>query len=163
MSTLDLICLLILAILAGRGIWRGGISEIIETAGTIGAAILTYKLYPTVAGIVGLPTGGSIFKVLGGFLAAFLIVMLALTLLGHWLKKLFRKISLGTLDRAIGGILGFVKGAILVAAIAWCLNWVGGEGRQWLDESPIAKMHLRVAGAIVGDVVKKESVDSPSI
>lgn len=148
MSTLDLIAIALLAILAVRGAFRGGIAEIIETAGTIGAAILTYQLYPTIAGVFRLPTSGSLVELLGGFLIVFLGISILLALVGYWLKHLLRAIRLGTFDRLIGGVLGFVKGAVVVIVIAWCLNWIGGEGVRLLNQSPVAKAHLRIAEAV---------------
>ncbi len=153
MSTLDLIALAILVILAIRGTFRGGIAEIIETVGTIGAAILTYQFYPAIAGVFRLPTSGSLLELLSGFLIVFLGISILLALLGYWLKHLLRAIRLGTFDRLVGGVLGFVKGAVVVIAIAWCLNWIGGEGAQLLNKSPVAKAHLHVAGAVWDAVV----------
>ncbi|GAB4329027.1 MAG: hypothetical protein Kow0074_25320 [Candidatus Zixiibacteriota bacterium] len=158
MSTLDLVAIAILTILCIRGAFRGGIAEIIETVGTIGAAIITYLLYPTIAGLVGLPTTGSLVEMLAGFLVVLIGISVVLALLGYWLKRLLHAIRLGTFDRFIGGVLGLIKGAVIVTAIAWCLNWIGVEGRFALDKSPVVKAHLRIATAVWESVTSSDDV-----
>lgn len=148
MSLLDLIAIAIILILAIRGIRRGFVGEAIETIGAVGAAYLTYKFYPTVAGIFKLPTTGSVFLMIGGFIAAFLIVFVGMSIVGFLIRGLMRKIKLGPIDKVLGFALGFIKGAIVVVAISGGLHWIGGEPRALVEKSTVARTLLSVAESI---------------
>lgn len=56
------------------------------------------------------------------FLVSFAVVLLAWTLLSHALDLAFRLPVLSTVNRGLGGVMGFIKGALIVFIAAWLLK-----------------------------------------
>lgn len=56
-------------------------------------------------------------------------------LLGLLIKTLHRTKGVGTLDRILGGVLGVVKGGLLIAALALALSYLRDSGWDALPES----------------------------
>ena len=56
------------------------------------------------------------------FLISFVVVLLAWALLSHALDLAFRLPVLSTVNRGLGGAVGFVKGALVVFIAAWLLK-----------------------------------------
>ena len=121
------------------------VTRFMETIGAVGGAYLTYKFYPTIAGLFKLPTSGSIILMIGGFIAAFLIIFVALSIAGLIVRGLLRKIKLGPIDKVLGFILGMIKGVVIVVAISGGLKWIGGEPRALVENSTVARSLLSVA------------------
>ncbi len=60
------------------------------------------------------------------FVVAFVLVLLAWTILSHALDLVAKLPGLSALNRALGGLLGFVKGLIILYLAAWVLCTLTG-------------------------------------
>ncbi len=105
-------------------LFRGFVHETLAVASWIGAAVATLVVFPfaqpEVRKIIAIPLVAD----LATGVAIFLIVLVLLSILTRILANRVRGSGLGPLDRSLGLVFGFVRGALLVC-IAWLvLVWV---------------------------------------
>ncbi len=142
MSLIDLFLAAFLLFLGIRGFKRGFVSEVVETVGVFAAALVSFRLLPTVGGWLGVTEGASLGKQVAVCIGLFITIMIVMTLLARLVHRLFEAIHLGPLDHLLGGLLGLVKGGLIIAAVAWALAWVSKDGRAMVESSPIARIDL---------------------
>jgi membrane protein required for colicin V production len=102
MAWIDIVFIIILLILGFHGLLIGLIRSICDIIGILMAYILAVSFSP----LLEIP------RVLSFFLI-FIIVVIAVHLIGRILSKAIKATPLNMLDRLLGGLLGFVKGLII--------------------------------------------------
>ena len=117
---------------------RGFVHEVLAVGAWVGAAIVTVFFLPVV-----LPYARDLISIqiaadIAGGAAIFIFVLIVLSIFTHWLARRVRESSLGALDRSLGLLFGFLRGAILV-----CLAWIGlvtllprDQHPDWIQEAP---------------------------
>lgn len=117
MTVLDYFVLIVVAasiiLGASRGILKGIISIISTIAGLIAAA----HLYEYASVVFGGVTTTSRAANLLGFVAVFLLVLIAGGLASRWLRGKLRRARLRWLDRALGAGAGLVRGWLVCSVI----------------------------------------------
>lgn len=81
---------------------------------------------------------------IGSFLVIFFGVMLVAFLAGLLARWLMKEAGLTTMDRVLGGVLGFVKGCLVVAIVMVAMA-VFAPAARWVQRSQLAPYFL-VAG-----------------
>jgi membrane protein required for colicin V production len=117
MNVLDIVICLIGGFCLIRGIFRGSIKEVTSIIGVFVGFYGAYTCHPILAGwlsqfIVNQPCLNIV-----SFLLAFTTVFLGVGLVGVILKHLLKAASLGWSDRALGGVLGTLKAALVVSVL----------------------------------------------
>lgn len=132
--------LAILAVVAISGLFafvRGFVHELLSIGAWIGAALVTLFFLPLL-----LPFARQIISIqiaadIAAGVALFLIVLIALSIITHWLARRVRESSLGPLDRSLGLVFGLARGALIVC-IAWiALLWAmpPRDHPNWITEA----------------------------
>jgi membrane protein required for colicin V production len=113
MNILDVVIVVVMIFLVVRGIMRGFVGEIASLAGIILGIWLAIRFMTQVTALLKphLPTFS--FLPVVSFALIFLGVLIACNLLGWGLRVLFKKTSLGWLDRTLGAGLAVVKGVVI--------------------------------------------------
>lgn len=123
MSWLDIIILLPLLIGLVRGLMKGLIIEITS-------------IIAVIMGYVGSRLWGSVFAswlmqqfswpeavcVVIAYATLFIAISISLHIIAKLLSKFFQKVSLGWLNRILGGIFGMLKWAIIVLTLVLCIH-----------------------------------------
>jgi uncharacterized membrane protein required for colicin V production len=123
LSTPDVIVLLVCAVVAVRGAWKGFAWQIVRTVGLI-AAIAGALLWHRDAG-AWLEERVGILSDATAPIVAFVVIGLGILLLATWLawvaRGALRSVKLGGLDRFLGFLAGAVMGLVLATAgfLAW--------------------------------------------
>lgn len=104
--------------------FRGFVHEVLAVASWIGAAAATLIIFPfaqpEVRKLIAIPLVADLTT----GVAIFLVVLVVLSILTRMLANRVRGSGLGPLDRSLGLVFGFFRGALLVS-IAWLvLTWV---------------------------------------
>ncbi len=104
--------------------FRGFVHEVLAVASWVGAAAATLMIFPfaqpEVRKLIAIPLVAD----LATGVAIFLVVLVVLSILTRMLANRVRGSGLGPLDRSLGLVFGFFRGALLVS-IAWLvLTWV---------------------------------------
>ena len=132
--------------------FRGFVHEILAVASWVGAAAATLIAFPfahpEVRKVIAIPLVAD----LATGVALFLIVLVLLSILTRLLANRVRGSSLGPLDRSLGLVFGFFRGALLVC-IAWLvLIWVlpREDHPSWLAQARSLPLVERGSALIVG-------------
>jgi len=110
----DIIVLAVVGVLTLLGLWKGLVRQIVGLAGVVAAYAIAMKFYGPLAAkyLTGFhqATGNII-----SFLAIFIACIIAASIIGWIAGKLMSTAGLGILNRIGGGILGGVKGCLIVS------------------------------------------------
>lgn len=118
MATIDILILIIVSIGLLKG-WRSGfLKQATGLLGTILALILAASFVESAGRLVASTGHISPEKaILIGFMGLFIVVKVAVNLVGAALSSLLESVNLSSLDRIVGGITGAAKAAIALSLI----------------------------------------------
>ena len=114
MTALDIIVLLIIGVTAVRGLMRGMVDTLFSLAAWFLAfmagkwgALMVVPMLP--ASLDSVNT-----RYFVAFALVFLVVLVGVLLLGHMIASMLRAAGLGGADKALGGVVGLLKGGMIV-------------------------------------------------
>ena len=113
MNVLDYIFIAILLIFTIRGFVRGLINEVFGIGSLIFSLFAGIMLYQKMAEVFSRSMSPLLSKILG-LLAVFICAFILIKIIQLLLKTIFSGAVLGSLDKTLGLLLGFVEGAALV-------------------------------------------------
>lgn len=119
---INIVDLAIIAVIVVSGIFafvRGFVHELLAIGAWIGAAIVTVVALPHLLPYARQLIAVQIIADIVAGVAIFLFVLIALSILTHWLARRVRESSLGALDRSLGLLFGLARGAVIV-----CIAWI---------------------------------------
>lgn len=117
MSMLDLIVLLLLVFAVVRGLMRGMVDTLFSLAAWVLAFVLAKWGALTVAPLLPIGIENPAIRYFAGFAVVFLLVLIGVLLLGHALASLVKAVGLGSADKVLGGVLGLVKGVVILIGL----------------------------------------------
>ena len=152
MTALDAGLVLLLALFALRGFWRGFLREALGLAGLVLAAMLVVSWSDTIAG--QLSTHGGVSPLMARLAAAVglaLVVFLLVRLLGSLVARITSALFLRPIDRVAGVGLGLAEGAALLGlGLATFIRLAPTSPfSHTIGASPVAQPLLQVAERIV--------------
>lgn len=125
------------------GLWRGLVYEVLSLAGWLVAFVMAQWLAVDAAAFLPFLQNAAIqVQYAVGFAAVFIATLFAAGLLSWLVKKLVETVGLRPVDRALGGIFGLARGAVLLLALTVVLQllgmtseawWQNAVGPTWLD------------------------------
>lgn len=140
---IELLCLVILLYGAWRG-WRNGlVKEVVSFVGIFLGFIIAYHYYKqSEVGVLG-------------FLLIWIGVPLVLGIAAWLITKLLDKIIvIGTTNRLLGAVAGFLKFAFLIGCVILAIDYVR-EAKHKLEENPVMKVLEAVPSALFPEVNKE--------
>ena len=133
----DLAIFIVILISGALAFVRGFVHELLAVAAWVGAAIVTVYGLPFVLPYARDLIAIQIVADIAAGAGIFILVLAGLSVLTHWLARHVRESSLGSVDRSLGLLFGFARGAFLVC-VAWILL-LWGLPRQdhpvWISEA----------------------------
>lgn len=129
MTTLDIVILVIFALGAIRGLMTGFIKQLASLLGLVVGLLAAKALYAGVAERISPLLGESptASKVVA-FVLIWIAVPLAFSLVAALLTKAMEAISLGWLNRWLGGGLGAIKYLLAASLLICVVEWIDPEG-----------------------------------
>ncbi len=114
----DLIVIIVLVVSGIFAFVRGFVHEVLAVASWIGAAFVTLYAFPLVQPLVlGVISVEFIASLVTG-VGLFLVTLVLFSVLTRILSNRIQQSSLGALDRSLGLLFGFARGAVIVV-LAW--------------------------------------------
>ncbi|MEW6618202.1 MAG: CvpA family protein [bacterium] len=117
MNPLDIFFLVIIIISMVFGLFRGLIKEVFSLLSIIAGIIVANLLYSKIALFLIRFIKSSFWADIIAYGLIFLIVCVLINLIGVFLQKTLKKLSLNWLDRVGGIAFGFVRGVIIAVII----------------------------------------------
>lgn len=115
MNWVDITIVIILAVFTLMGVYRGLIKQVFSIAALVGGIAVGFILYDIAAGLfmnMGLVENESIANV-GGFIISGFVAYVLIQILGWITAKLIGTMQLSWLNKAAGGAVGFIIGAVV--------------------------------------------------
>lgn len=146
MNVFDIVLVLLLALFAALGAWRGLVRELVSLLTWICAAAAAWA-FADDAGLLfkGVTTEGALRLTLG-FVSIFIVVFIAGTVLGFVLHRFVsRSASLRTVNRAAGGAMGIVRGIAVIVLVFLLAGLTAFPQRTWWREAALVPVFERMA------------------
>ncbi|HUM05342.1 MAG TPA: CvpA family protein [Terriglobales bacterium] len=148
MGVADWIILAFLVFSVATAAWEGFFHEAFGLAGLIVGYLVAAWQYRRLADwfepILKQPWLGEV----GSFLLIFFGVLIVAFLLGRLSRWLMKEAGLTAMDRTLGGLLGLVKGSLIVAIVLVAMAAFAPTSR-WLQRSELAPYFLVAGRAVV--------------
>jgi membrane protein required for colicin V production len=145
MNLLDLGIVAILLLITLRGYFRGLFQELGVLVGLVGGLLAAAHSYLTVAALL-LPLVKSLYWAQGlAFALVLVLVYWGVRLLAFVLQRLLYHLSLDVLDRLLGALFAFLKGALVLGLAFMLLGVVLPKDSRLLQESRTKPLLVQVA------------------
>ena len=160
MTQVDTAILIVVAISAAFGLWRGFIKEVLSLLSWI-AALVVARLYSDEFAnlLTGLIDSSSI-RYVTAFCLLFVGVFLVGALINHFLNKVLTITGLKFFDKLLGGVFGVARGTVIVLVILFILNVFVSETEWWQQSTliPYGMVMIEQSQLFIGDMNSAESV-----
>jgi len=121
---IDLIVIVVLLYAFLKGFSNGLVNELASFLGLLIGAIISYSFSDDLSKIIDdyVEIDGQILNILS-FILLFILTSLLFTIAGKYMTKLIKYISLGTINRLLGGIFSSLKFLIIIVSISMVINY----------------------------------------
>lgn len=146
MNAFDLTLLVVLALFVGIGAWRGLVRELVSFITWLLACVLAWTFSGRLASMFESLTPEGALQQMLAFVVVFVTVFVIGTVTGLVLHKFVnRSAGLRTINRVTGGIIGFVRGAVIVIVLFLLAGLTSFPQRPWWREAALAPPFERAA------------------
>lgn len=131
--------------------FRGLVHEVLAVISWIGAALATVYGFPYAQPYVAQLIAVPLIADMAAGAGIFLITLIVLSVLTNFVSHRIRNSALGPLDRSMGLIFGFARGAVLIA-VAWLIfTWLlpHEDHPEWITEAKVRPLVERSAVLLV--------------
>jgi membrane protein required for colicin V production len=121
---IDLIVIVVLLYAFLKGFSNGLVNELASFLGLLIGAIISYSFSDDLSKIIDdyVEIDGQILNILS-FVLLFILTSFLFTIAGKYMTKLIKYISLGTINRLLGGIFSSLKFLIIIVSISMVINY----------------------------------------
>ena len=148
LTPLDAVLLALLLLSVGIGVWRGLVFEVLSLAGWVVAWWVASHGADAAGRLIHLGEEGSALRLGGGFLLAFVVVLLAWGLAARLIKMLIAATPLTVPDRVLGGGFGLLRGVLLLLLLVTAVGWTPLAGSDGWRASRVVAWTLILHQAI---------------
>jgi len=162
MTLFDYFVIAIIGISMLVGLMRGAIKEVFSLASWILAFIIAKVYSAELSRWLENLVSNSSLRLLTAFIVLFVASLLVLGLISLMLTTLIKKIGLGSVDRALGTMIGFVRGVVIMLVLfilggmtalpqqndwrhALTRGWfetLAGSVKPWLPDAMTKRIHF---------------------
>ena len=150
MTALDWAVLAILGMSVLLSVIRGLVREVLALLAWVVAFIAASLLAADLAALLPPEIPGEQLRLLAGFGAVFLAVMLLMSLLAIFISKLVKSAGLGVEDRVLGSVFGLVRGGMVVMVLVLLAGLTSLPRQPVWRESVLSDPLEALAGYIKG-------------
>lgn len=122
MSAIDWVLLAVVVVSAVFGLMRGFVGVLASLAAWVLAGWAAFRFGADVALAMAADGEPSATQLLGGYALAFVVVLLAVGVVGWLVRKLVQSVGLTGVDRLLGLVLGVARGAFVACALVLLLG-----------------------------------------
>lgn len=149
MALIDIIILVIIAVSALIGVFRGLVKEALSLASWFAAIVAGTLFSAQLADLMVDLINNASLRRIAAFAILFIVVIFAGAILGNLVSKLTQAVGLRGADRTLGGLFGILRGLIIVLVIVL----VGSQfdiARNWFSGSLLVPYALATIDYLQG-------------
>lgn len=139
MTGFDIAVIVVIALSALLGLWRGVIREVFALAAWVAAIVGMFLLGERAASVLPFAQDTPWLRALAGYALTFVGIFVALSLIGFVLSKLVKAVGLSFVDRALGMLFGVVRGALIAVLLVFMAGATNLPSMNWWRESVTAR------------------------
>jgi membrane protein required for colicin V production len=117
MTAFDYTVLVLIALSVLLSVMRGLVREVLALAAWIVAFLAANLLAEDLAALMPAAIQGAELRLLAGFVSAFFVVLLLMSLVSLAASQLMKHSGLGVEDRALGAVFGLARGMLVVMVL----------------------------------------------
>ena len=114
MNMIDIVVLAVIGISILLGVIRGLVREVLSLAAWVVAFLAANLAAPDAAQLLPAGMASEEIRLLAGFAAVFVVVLIGLSVLAVMASKLVKIAGLGMADRVLGSVFGLFRGMLVV-------------------------------------------------
>ncbi|MEN8142097.1 MAG: CvpA family protein [Thermodesulfobacteriota bacterium] len=135
MTSIDSAIILIISLLAARGVWTGFIRQAAFIAALVLAFMVAGRFYGYYSGFMGYFISTPQLAFMLTYMLLFAVVYLGVVFSGVGLKKVVKVSMLGGFDRVMGGLFGMGKGMFITILVFMVLAGLLSNSATFLSKS----------------------------
>lgn len=136
MNWIDITILVVLAVTTIKGLFDGFIKQVSSLLGVIFgiafAGLFSHRLKAIFLDFS--PEMPEVIVTILSYLIAFLIIFVAIKLIGTLLRRIFKAASLGSIDYFFGGVLGMVKWLLILSLLCNVIDRLDPQSRHLIPQ-----------------------------
>lgn len=147
-TVIDILLLAFMVGLAVKGTLNGFIMAVIGILGIILAFLFSFMVQPLMVKFVSMFGLTGKVASISAYIIGFLVIYVSVLILGHLVQKVITFIHLGWLNRLLGFVFGFLKGAAIASIILWGVFYILPKNTLIYTEiknSKIASYTMKIA------------------
>ena len=121
-TTIDIIFLIIMGLMAVRGLFKGLIQEAFSFGSLILGLLASMAFYKALAGFLTGQFGSHVWNEGVSFFLVFIVVFAALKIAEHTILKLMDDTAAFSVDKGFGFILGLLEGIIICSLVTYLFD-----------------------------------------
>lgn len=123
MNFVDICVLAVIGISAVLALSRGLVKEVLSILSWVGAVLAVIFLLPRVQPLVGRYIHEPLLAQIAGGVGIFILSLVVLGIINHYLSANVRSSALGAVDRSLGLVFGVVRGGVVVCVAYILMSW----------------------------------------
>ena len=122
------------------GAWRGLVFEILSLVGWAIAFMCARWWGPAAGALLPVSAGNTAVATAIGFVVVFIATAFAAGLVSSLCRRLVTTVGLRPVDRTLGAAFGFLRGLLVLLALAWVVEVTSLHESAWWQESAVAPL-----------------------
>lgn len=143
---IDIVLLIIIGGSTLLGLIRGLVGTLVSTAAWLLAGWVTFQFGGQAASWLSDDGKPTMTELLGGYTLSFVVVMVAVTLVGALAKSMVQSVGLSGMDRMLGAGLGLLRGAFLACILVLLMGFTPLPHEPSWQQSSVLPVLLPGAG-----------------
>ncbi len=139
MANFDWFVLVVMALSAVLGLWRGMVSEVLSLAAWVVAFILANHFSDDVAPLLYGLVGEGVLAHVGAFVLVYVVTMVLFALLRSLATELLRAVGLGGLDRVLGAVFGLLRGLVILVVLVMLAGMTDFPQKAWWQDARFSR------------------------
>ncbi len=152
MNLFDYLLITVIGLSMILSLWRGFVREIISLIGLVAAFLVSSRVSGQTGDFLGRWISNGTLADIAGFALVFVLVMIAVGLLGALVRRLVDAADLTATDRTLGVLFGLARGGLLVSLGFLIFTSYASPDQKWLKGSLLAPYGIK-AGDWLGRAI----------
>lgn len=160
MNWTDYVIILLMAFSCAAGLYRGLLREVVSLVTWLLAVLLAWHMAPLLEPHLGGALANEAVRPWAARVIIFVAVMLVGAAVGALVTHFVRLALLGSVDRMLGFLFGFLRGLVVLGLLAMLCHAVRLSDERWYRDSTLVP-YVEHAGNVLRALVGESKMRSP--